>query len=96
MQTESAVLIVDDTIEEKPYTDENEIVCWHFSHSKDCSVIGINFVSALYYSSGVSLPVGFEVVHKTETYIDKKSGKEKLLSLVRIPISPLLQCKNES
>lgn len=28
------VLIIDDTIEEKPYTDENEIMCWHFSHSK--------------------------------------------------------------
>ena len=27
-------LILDDCIEEKPYTDENEIMCWHFSHSK--------------------------------------------------------------
>lgn len=47
VQSKRAVLIIDDTIEEKPCTDENEIVCWHFSHSKDCSIKGINFVSAL-------------------------------------------------
>lgn len=28
------VLIVDDTIEEKPYTDESDLVCWHYDHSK--------------------------------------------------------------
>ena len=27
--------IFDDTIEEKPHTDENEIVSWHFDHSKN-------------------------------------------------------------
>jgi hypothetical protein len=25
---EEGVLIVDDTIEEKPYTDESELICW--------------------------------------------------------------------
>lgn len=77
VQSKKAVLIIDDTIEEKPYTDENQIVCWHFDHSKDRSIKGINFVSALYESGGVSLPVGFEVISKTETYIDKKTQKEK-------------------
>lgn len=27
----SGVLIVDDTIEEKPYTDESELICWHYT-----------------------------------------------------------------
>jgi hypothetical protein len=27
------VLIFDDTVEEKLYTDENDIVAWHYSHS---------------------------------------------------------------
>ena len=27
------VLIIDDTVEEKPYTDESELVCWHYDHS---------------------------------------------------------------
>ncbi len=71
VQSKTAVLIIDDTIEEKPYTDENEIVCWYFDHSKDRSIKGINFVSALYEANDVSLPVGFQVVSKTERYIDQ-------------------------
>lgn len=82
VQSKRAVLIIDDTIEEKPYTDENEIVCWHFSHSKDCSIKGINFVSALYEADGVSLPVDFQVISKTEIYIDQKTQKEKRRSPV--------------
>ncbi|MEJ7713005.1 MAG: hypothetical protein WKF84_24975 [Pyrinomonadaceae bacterium] len=42
-------MIVDDSIEEKPYTDENDIVCWHYDHSKERHVKGINFVTALLY-----------------------------------------------
>src|SRR3954468_24092665 len=37
---EPAVLIIDDTIEEKPYTDESELVCWHYDHSKGRNVKG--------------------------------------------------------
>ena len=33
-QSTGGVLLLDDTISEKTYTDENEINCWHFSHSK--------------------------------------------------------------
>ena len=29
-EQDDGVLIVDDTIEEKPYTDESELVCWHY------------------------------------------------------------------
>lgn len=32
-QDEGGVLIIDDTIEEKPDTDENDTVCWHYSHA---------------------------------------------------------------
>jgi len=34
------VLIIDDAIEEKSYTDENEIVSWHFSRAKGRCVKG--------------------------------------------------------
>src|SRR5262245_54192348 len=27
------VLIFDDSLEEKPYTDENELLCWHWDHA---------------------------------------------------------------
>ncbi len=75
-------MIIDDSIEEKPYTDENEIICWHYDHSKGRSVKGINFITALYYAQEVALPVAFEIVYKTEKYIDKKTGKEKRRSKI--------------
>ncbi len=77
VESASGVLIVDDSIEEKAYTDENDIICWHWEHSKGRSVKGINFVTAMYYNEGVSLPVGIELVAKTERYVDAKSGKQK-------------------
>lgn len=83
IESTDGVLIVDDAIAEKPYTDENEIICWHYDHAQGRSVKGINFLSALYHAQGVSLPVGFRVVAKTEHYVDPKDGKEKR----RSPIS---------
>jgi hypothetical protein len=82
VQSEAGVLIIDDSIEEKPYTDENDIVCWHYDHSKDRMLKGINFLTALYSSQGVSVPVGFHVVAKTEKYTDAKTQKEKRRSPV--------------
>lgn len=76
------VIILDDSIAEKPYTDENDIICWHYDHSQDRSVKGINFMTCLYHASGYSLPVGFSIVAKTEDYLDKKSGKQKRRSPV--------------
>jgi hypothetical protein len=76
------VLIIDDSIAEKPYTDENEIICWHYDHSQGRSVKGINFVTCLYHANGYSLPVGFSIVAKTQDYIDKKDGKRKRRSPV--------------
>jgi hypothetical protein len=82
MQSDEGVMIIDDSIEEKPYTDENDIVCWHYDHSKDRLVKGINFVTALYSSQGMSLPVGVTLIAKTEPYVDKKDGKTKRRSPV--------------
>jgi hypothetical protein len=77
IQRDDGVLIVDDSISEKPYTDENEIVCWHYDHSTDRLVKGINFISVLYHVQDIALPVGYHLVEKTETFVDKKTGKEK-------------------
>jgi hypothetical protein len=77
IESPEGVLIVDDSIAEKPYTDENDIICWHWDHSKQRNVKGINFVSCLYHNQGISLPVGFELIAKTEHYTDPKDGKEK-------------------
>ena len=34
-KSKQGVLILDDTIEEKPHTKENEVVCWHYDHAKN-------------------------------------------------------------
>jgi hypothetical protein len=75
VEGDDGVLIIDDTIEEKPYTDESELVCWHYDHSKGRSVKGVNLVSALYHSAGASIPVAFELVKKSEWVFDEKKGK---------------------
>ena len=82
VQHPDGVLISDDTIEEKPYTDESELICWHFDHSKDRTVKGINFLSTLYAVNDVVLPVAVALVTKTETVIDQKTGKAKKKSAV--------------
>jgi hypothetical protein len=89
VQSEVGVLIIDDSIEEKPYTDENEIVCWHYDHSKDRMLKGSNFLTALYSSQGVSVPVGFHLVAKTEKYTDPKTQQEKR----RSPVSKNAVCQ---
>lgn len=74
IETETGVIVIDDTIEEKEYTDENELVCWHFDHSKGRNVKGINFLSALYVTEQGALPVAFDLVTKMEAYVDEKTG----------------------
>jgi hypothetical protein len=82
-ENEDACFAFDDTIVEKPYTDENEIICWHWDHSKNRNVKGINLLTAFYHTESsteaepLRVPVGFECVKKTEQFIDKKTGKEK-------------------
>jgi hypothetical protein len=77
IQADDGVLIVDDSISEKPHTDENEIICWHYDHSSGQLVKGINFITALYHVDDVSLPVNYHLVEKTELYIDEETGKQK-------------------
>lgn len=77
VERDDAVLIIDDSIEEKPHTDENELICWHWDHAKQRNVKGINFLTALYCADEVALPVAFDLVTKTEHYLDAKTGKAK-------------------
>lgn len=73
----TAVLAIDDSIAEKPYSSENELICWHYDHSKDRTVKGINFVSSVLRTKQVSLPVAMELVRKDKIITDKATGKQK-------------------
>jgi hypothetical protein len=81
IEDENAVLIIDDSIEAKPYTDCNELICWHFDHRVNRSVKGVNFVSAIYDNCKMSLSTGVCFVNKGISYIDKQ-GKTKRKSSI--------------
>jgi nuclear transport factor 2 (NTF2) superfamily protein len=87
----NACLIFDDSIIEKEYTDENEIICWHWDHSTKKAVKGINLLTAFYHSDVGSsaeddevlrIPIAFEMVTKTLRYYDEKTKKEKRKSTI--------------
>jgi DDE superfamily endonuclease len=82
MQSDDGVMIVDDTVAEKPHSDENDIVCWHYDHTSGKTVKGIGLMTALYHSNGMSLPAEFQLIAKTEVYLDPKDGKSKRRSPV--------------
>ena len=82
MEQPDGVLIFDDTIEEKPHTDENEIVSWHFDHSKNRTVKGINILNCVYHAQGVTLPVAYEIIHKPIAFEDENTGRLKRRSEV--------------
>jgi hypothetical protein len=82
VEREDGVLIFDDTIQEKPYTDENEVMCWHYDHSKGRAVQGFNLLNCLYHVDDISIPVAFELIKKPVEYSDLKTRKRKRASLV--------------
>ena len=70
------------TIQEKPYTDENDLICWHYDHSQSRTVKGINLLNCVYHASDVSLPVTYELFTKPVLYTDVKTRRVKRKSLV--------------
>jgi hypothetical protein len=87
IEDDESVVILDDTIEEKPYTDENALVCWHYDHTTQRNVKGINLLNFLYHrvwddGRECSLPLAYELVPKTTVVIAPKTQKTKRKSPV--------------
>jgi SRSO17 transposase len=80
IEKENGCFIVDDCVTEKQFTDENDVIAWHFDHSVGRSVKGINTVNCAYTNGEQTVPLSFEIIKKTEKYIDK-DGKEKRRSI---------------
>ncbi|MHC6203275.1 transposase [Breznakiellaceae bacterium SP9] len=61
--------------------DENDIICWHWEHSKGRSVKGMNLLTAFYVcekdGKTIRIPIDFRIIAKTEEYDDLKTGKRK-------------------
>lgn len=74
---ETTVLIFDDSIQEKRYTDESELVCWHYDHTESRNLKEVNFLTALADVGGMRIPCGVEFIKKDLWVIDPKTGKPK-------------------
>jgi len=74
---EEIVLSLDDSIEEKYYSDQSELICWHYDHVFNRSVKGVNFLTALINVAGARLPCAVEFAKKDKWVTDKKTGKQK-------------------
>ena len=87
-ETSDACLIFDDVIVEKPYTDENEMICWHYNHCTGKNVKGINMLNAFYHTQDTQMehplriPIGFQLILKTVLFCVLKTKKEKRTSPV--------------
>jgi DDE superfamily endonuclease len=67
-ETEDGVVIIDDTVEEKQYSGENDVICWHFDHCFGRNVKGINLLNFVYVGNKLVTPIAFEVIKKTEMF----------------------------
>lgn len=82
----NAVLSIDDVIVEKPHTVENELISYHYDHTKGRSVKGINILNFMltgpFQAQELNVPLAWDTVRKTEKYICEKTGKQKRKSPV--------------
>jgi hypothetical protein len=66
-------LLIDDSLLAKPYSKNNEVICWHYDHVSHRNKKGILMLNFHYTdASGISLPLGYEIVTKTEDVYDNK------------------------
>ena len=97
--SDDAVLILDDSVEAKPYSQVNSLVSYHFDHTVGRSVKGVNFLTALYHGNGISVPVGVEFIIKDkESVVDGKiryksstSKNELFRDMVRTAVNKQLR-----
>jgi hypothetical protein len=75
-ETDEGFLLLDDSIEKKPYSDENLINSWHYSHTENRVTKGINIVSCLVRYEDLRIPISYEMVEKDLYYCDMKTHQE--------------------
>lgn len=86
-ESKDACLVFDDMIQEKAYMDESDLICWHYDHSENRSVKGINLLTAFYVSKKeedsdfLRVPVGYELIQKPVVSCEIATHKEKRQSL---------------
>ncbi len=82
IEDEDGVLIFDDTVQEKRYSKESDLICWHWDHKLNRNIKGINLLNCVYHANGVTLPIAFELVKKPIQFSDLKIRKVKRKSKI--------------
>ena len=77
IEANDGVIIFNDTIQEKRYSKENELISYHFDHAFYTTVKGINLLNCLYHVNDISIPVAYHSVIKTVKSINPKTNKEQ-------------------
>ncbi len=75
IQQPNGIVIIDDFIIPKPHSNENGTVAYHFDHTSNQSIRGINVVDATYVTDLGEVPLDFEVIQKFPYQVDLKTGK---------------------
>lgn len=79
IEGEESWISIDDVIVPKPHSSENELIAYHFDHTVQKSVKGLNILNFLlsnvYEGQALNCPLGYEIIAKGEVYQDPKSGK---------------------
>jgi len=74
--TNDGCIIIDDMLLHKPYTKTNEIVCYHYDHVSNRMAKGILMLNFHYTdSTGISIPLGYEIITKTQDEYSEKYKK---------------------
>ena len=79
---DSGCIVIDDMLMHKPWTKINDIVCWHYDHVSQKQQKGILMLNFHYTdATGISIPLGYELITKTEDKWNEKYQKNIKKSL---------------
>ena len=84
------VLILDDSIEVKPYTDENECNCQHYFYMQGLVLEGINLLSCNVKYYAFSISAGYEIIYKNIQYANLEMKIIRQVSRVILSYSLLV------
>ncbi|MDR2809098.1 MAG: hypothetical protein LBB84_00880, partial [Tannerellaceae bacterium] len=90
-ESEEACLIFDETIVSKPYTDENELISWHWDHSKGRNEKGINLLTAFYHTQlpGAAESLRVPVAYLLSNDLELSAEEFRILYKKRLICLPL-------
>ena len=57
-------------------------MCWHYFHAKGMHVKGTNLLSCIVQYDDVSIPIGYEIIHKDVSYSEIETKKVKRKSSI--------------